>query len=216
MLIGLVGFQGSGKNTVAKILEEEYNFKQVSFASKLKDIVAILFNWPRDLLEGITEESRIFRETKDDYWSDVFKIDITPRYVLKYIGTDTLRQYLHDDIWIHALFADLDFSENIVISDVRFRNEILAIRNKDGVIVRICRGDDPIWVNTLSQILEPDERDNYMMPFGIHKSEYDWILPSYDTTIYNDREVDDLRLLVKSCLDDLKLKLDTSAKWSKT
>jgi hypothetical protein len=70
MIIGLCGAQGSGKDTVANILISEYGFVKLTFASTLKDVVAILFSWPRDLLEGLTEESRLWRETVDDFWSE--------------------------------------------------------------------------------------------------------------------------------------------------
>ena len=46
MIIGLCGAQGSGKDTVANILIAEYGFIKLTFASTLKDVVAILFSWP--------------------------------------------------------------------------------------------------------------------------------------------------------------------------
>ena len=59
MIIGLCGAQGSGKDTVANILVSKYGFVRISFATALKDVVAILFSWPREMLEGDTPESRI-------------------------------------------------------------------------------------------------------------------------------------------------------------
>ena len=58
MIIGICGLIGSGKGTVADILEQEHGFIKVSFADSLKDAVAAVFGWPRSLLEGDTEESR--------------------------------------------------------------------------------------------------------------------------------------------------------------
>ena len=62
MIIGLLGFAGSGKGTVADILVSK-GFKKESFADPVKDAVAAIFGWERSLLEGDTDESRIFRET---------------------------------------------------------------------------------------------------------------------------------------------------------
>lgn len=59
IIIGLCGAQGAGKDTVGEILINEYGFHKLSFASALKDMLAALFSWPRELLEGDTEESRI-------------------------------------------------------------------------------------------------------------------------------------------------------------
>ena len=69
MIVGVCGLIGSGKGTVADILVEEYDFKKISFADSLKDAVAVLFKWPRHLLEGDTEESRFWREQPDEFWS---------------------------------------------------------------------------------------------------------------------------------------------------
>jgi hypothetical protein len=66
MVIGLVGFLGSGKGTVADTLKL-YNFIPESFSNPLKDAVAIIFGWDRSLLEGDTKESREFRETVDEF-----------------------------------------------------------------------------------------------------------------------------------------------------
>ena len=62
MIIGLSGNIGSGKDTIANYLVDKYNFRKVSFASKLKDIVSILYDWDRIMLEGNTPESREWRE----------------------------------------------------------------------------------------------------------------------------------------------------------
>ena len=57
MIIGLVGWIGSGKNTVADILATQHEYKRDSFAAPLKDAVSNIFNWPRDILEGDTAVS---------------------------------------------------------------------------------------------------------------------------------------------------------------
>ena len=69
MIIGIAGFQGSGKDTIADYLQNIYGFKRDSFASTLKDAVAAVFGWNRELLEGRTTESRQWRETVDPWWA---------------------------------------------------------------------------------------------------------------------------------------------------
>ena len=66
MIIGICGLIGSGKGTVADILVEEHKFEKISFADKLKDGVATVFNWDRSMLEGDTKESREWREKVDE------------------------------------------------------------------------------------------------------------------------------------------------------
>ena len=68
ILIGVVGFMGSGKDTVADMLIER-GFIKDSFARTLKDAASALFGWDRDMLNGTTNESRKGREQPDPYWA---------------------------------------------------------------------------------------------------------------------------------------------------
>ena len=78
MLIGLVGLIGSGKDTVADRLVQKHGFQRDSFAKSLKDAVASIFGWDREMLEGQTKESRQWREQPDKFWSEKFNKEITP------------------------------------------------------------------------------------------------------------------------------------------
>ena len=61
-IISLSGLQGSGKDTVADMLCERYGYKRISFAATLKDAVAAVFGWDREMLEGRTAGARAQRE----------------------------------------------------------------------------------------------------------------------------------------------------------
>ncbi len=103
MIIGVTGFIGSGKDTIADYLTTFHGFKRVSFAASLKDAVSAVFGWDRELLEGSTKSSREWREQKDVWWSERLKMEITPRWVLQYWGTDVLRNHFHTDIWVASV-----------------------------------------------------------------------------------------------------------------
>ena len=77
MIIGICGLIGSGKGSVADILVENHNFEKLSFADKLKDGVASVFSWDRDMLEGDTDRSRIWRE-KEDEFRLLNRVSVTP------------------------------------------------------------------------------------------------------------------------------------------
>lgn len=79
VIIGLYGSIGSGKDTVASLLVNKYNFVQLSFGKRLKETVDTLFNWQYNLISGDTMESREWREQKDDLWSQLLRTDITTR-----------------------------------------------------------------------------------------------------------------------------------------
>ena len=51
MILGVTGLIGSGKDTIADYLVTEHGFKRVSFAASLKDAVAAVFGWDREMLE---------------------------------------------------------------------------------------------------------------------------------------------------------------------
>ena len=94
MIIGLVGWIGSGKNTVADILATQHSYKKDSFAAPLKDATANIFNWPRKTLEGDTDHSRHFRECVDPYWANKLQIkNFTPRLALQIVGTELFREH---------------------------------------------------------------------------------------------------------------------------
>jgi len=143
MIIGICGLIGSGKGTVADILVEQ-GFKKVSFADKLKDGVSTIFGWDRAMLEGDTDESRQWREQRDDFWSNETEMEVTPRLVLQLFGTDCMRNGFDEGIWVSTLKKHLlDNPGNYVIPDVRFANEQQMIRDIGGEIWWTKRGDNP-------------------------------------------------------------------------
>ena len=81
-LVGLCGFAGSGKSTVAQYLVREHGYTRISFAAAVKDITAILFQWDRASLEGTTPETREWRMQPDPFWSERFGEGWTPRKAL--------------------------------------------------------------------------------------------------------------------------------------
>lgn len=188
MIIGLCGLIGSGKNTVAEHLMEEYDFVGVSFAETLKDAASCIFGWDRDMLEGATASDRQQRETKDEWWSNRLGFDVTPRYMLQYLGTEVMRGHLHNDIWVLATENRLLEMQknypimNFVISDVRFPNEVAMIKRFGGHVWHVRRGELPDWFGK-----NPDH---------IHSSETAWNNTQFDSVIYNDGTIDDLKLVI--------------------
>ena len=199
-IIGIVGFIGSGKDTVADYLVNFHGYKRESFANSLKDAVSQVFGWPRELLEGRTKESREWRETRDEWWSKRLKQDITPRYVLQYWGTEVVRKGFHDDMWVASLEHRLLNSQNdIVITDCRFPNEIKAIRSAGGRVIRIKRGPEPAWFDDARSMNKGPSRNmswalskHNIEELGIHASETAWVGQKFDATLNNDGSLDEL------------------------
>lgn len=194
MIIGICGLIGGGKGTVGDILVEQYGFKKLSFADKLKDAVADMFDWDRELLEGVTDKSREWREQRDDFWSKETGRKITPRLVLQEFGTDCMRKGFYDGIWVSMVKREImqNPNTNYVIPDVRFPNEGLMINALGGNVWRVRRGDDPVWLRMYEDIgVEPKE---------VHQSEYMWCSIDHSAIIDNDKTMDYLKNLVASHL----------------
>ena len=192
MIIGLCGLIGSGKNTVAEHLMKTHDYVGVSFAETLKDAAACIFGWDREMLEGATSEARDERELKDEWWSERLGFDVSPRYMLQFMGTEVMRNNLHTDIW--ALATEKRILEmqqhypmlNFVISDVRFPNEVAMIRRLNGKICHVRRGELPEWFG--------------QNPEHIHASETAWNNEFFDATIYNDGTIEELKTTIDNLL----------------
>jgi len=197
MIIGICGLIGSGKGTVADVLVDQ-GFTKVSFADKLKDGVSTIFGWDRAMLEGDTDESRQWREQRDDFWSAETGMEVTPRLVLQLFGTDCLRNGFHDGVWVSLLKKHmLDNPGNYVVPDVRFRNEQNMIRELGGEVWRVQRGDLPWWYG--SAMLDNRNNTNILMKdVDVHPSEWKWIDTNdkFDCTIYNEGTINELQDLV--------------------
>jgi hypothetical protein len=209
MILGVTGLIGSGKDTVADYLCTFHGFKRVSFAASLKDAVSAVFGWDRELLEGSTKTSREWREQKDVWWSDRLGMDITPRWVLQYMGTDVLRNHFHKDIWVASVENKLRQSkDNIVITDCRFSNEVIALKNVGGTTMRVVRGKQPEWyeaaisynkgeVGNMSWSLSKAKLDK----LNVHASEYSSVGLNYDYYIDNNGTIDELHSQLKSIVN---------------
>jgi hypothetical protein len=206
MLIGIVGFIGSGKGTVGDILERKGYVKD-SFAKPLKDAVSCMFGWPRELLEGDSEVSRNWREEPDHYWSEKFGRQFTPREALQLMGTEAGRNVFHQDLWVISLLNRAK-GKDVVVTDVRFKNEIDYIQQNGGRVIRIIRGPEPEWYQTALEVntlhCSQYKRKHFELQDEVHRSEWDWIGSKFDYTILNNGSIQDLGNAIEAMLQSLK------------
>jgi hypothetical protein len=192
MIIGICGLIGSGKGTVADILVDEYGFQKISFADKLKDAVAVMFNWDRALLEGDTVESRLWREQTDHFWTEETGRIVTPRIVLQEFGTECMRNGFYDGIWVSIVKQQLinNPDTNFVIPDTRFPNEVNMLQDIGGKVWWVRRGELPDWFVAY--------RDNNLQPTDIHPSEWAWGQTNFNSIINNQTTLENLQILVQN------------------
>jgi hypothetical protein len=209
MIVGISGFIGCGKSTVAQWLTNDYNFRKDSFATSLKDACAMMFDWPRDMIEGDTKESREWREQVDTWWAGKLGIpNFSPRLALQLVGTDSLRNHFNEGIWFLTLENRVrkNPDQHVVISDVRFPNEIEFIKNQGGILLKVNRGPAPVWYETAlmankgNSIAKKIMTDTYSQA---HFSEWAWVGSKYDYELNNDGTLEDLEMQVKDIVKDV-------------
>ena len=146
MIIGISGKAGSGKDTAAKMLEVLYANPDISYEDfanrKYKNFVDIQVMHFADILKetvqalfGIGEWETGTQEGKKVTISWIGK---TVRELLQEVGQG-LRDAIDPNLWIKALFANTEDWSNYIIADVRYPNELEAIKERDGVLIRIDR-----------------------------------------------------------------------------
>lgn len=209
-IIALAGRAGSGKNTVAKLL----NAHEVSFAEPLKRFCQEVFAFTDAQVWGPSEE----RNKPDRRYPRVFAcrcssgVDIhgqrwvvtpmvacgdcagtgtvtqhlTPREALQTLGTEWGRA-MYENVWAElgvrrALAAPADL---VMITDCRFTNEAKAVRDAGGEVWRIVRPGAGLAGGA-----------------GLHPSEVEQesreFLALVTRTIENTGTLDDLRRAVQS------------------
>lgn len=200
-ILGIAGLKGSGKDTIGDIIcKNKSNWVKMSFADTLKDIVSILFGWDRDMVEGSTHQSREWREIPDKFWSEKLSVEWTPRKALQYLGTELFRNHLNQNIWVDSLEKKIENTDkSVVITDVRFENEMEMIRKLGGKIWRVERGVLPEWFKKVESWNVDKENLKYDIPYfvteikNIHESEWRWIgVDKPDKIIYNNGTIEDL------------------------
>lgn len=208
-LVAINGTIGSGKDTFSQVFIDN-GFYRVSFAETLKDAVAAIFGWDREMLEGTTDEARKIREQPDEYWSSKLGRDITPRWVLQNLGTDVLRRHFHDNIWVFAAENKIRNlpHERVIITDCRFPNELKMIRDNAGTIIEVQR-ILPSWYHTAFKynLLVESGIEGLVLPSemeGVHSSEYGWVgINRPDYIVENNSTIDSLHSQAYTILSNI-------------
>ena len=123
MIIALFGPPGAGKDTIGKILVEQYAYRRVAFADKVRELAY-------ELNPHIFHYGEPLQSLVDKHGWEVAKRDFGEvRFWLECVG-DGCREVLGPDVWINAAFGtNLFDDDDIVVTDVRKRNEVDWILN---------------------------------------------------------------------------------------
>lgn len=209
MIIGINGKIGVGKDTVGEIIQKlcatnngpEFEIKK--FAGKLKQIASLLTGIPVEKFED-----QEFKKTLlGPEWGTVnknvlnsipafedvqFNHLMSVRELLQKLGTEAMRDGLHTNVWVNALFADYTSTDsNWIITDMRFPNEMEAIVARSGITIRVMRSFNHKMGSKETGTLD-------LTP--LHPSETALDDAEFDYEIINDGEIVDLIEKVKEIL----------------
>lgn len=137
MIIGLAGYAQSGKSTVANILAEQYGFQRLAFADGIRRCLFAL-NPVVPTEDGVVRLQDLVTQRG---WEDAKVSFPEVRRLLQVFGTEVGRELFDEDVWVQELFKAMGSigSADYVIADVRFPNEVGAIRSAGGEVWRIVR-----------------------------------------------------------------------------
>jgi len=180
MIISLSGYAKSGKDTAAEIIALNYSqFKIKKFSGKLKQVASILTGIPAELFEN--------QNVKDRYISGW---DMTARELLQRLGTDAVRDNLHQDAWVMSLFADYHQNDSWIITDCRFPNEYDYVKKFGGVTIKIVRyGVDAVNSHTSETALDSYEFDEVIYNNGSITEFREKVIEVINKYINNDSDI---------------------------
>lgn len=233
MIIGISGRIGSGKDTIGEIIQglsitnggREFEIKK--FAGKLKTTASLLTGIPVEKFEDQEFKKTLLGSEwgtvrpnplnavpvfKDVQFNELMSV----RELLQRIGTEAMRDNLHENVWVNALFADYKLTNNCqqhadglfytdehgenevipeypnwIITDMRFPNELEAVKERRGVTIRVLRPHG--YTN-------PHTGEYKEMPLSYHPSEISLDDSKFDYEIINDGSIDDLIAKVRQIL----------------
>lgn len=213
------------------------------FADTLKDIVCMLIGCTREQLEDQEFKNK---ELGPEWWYyktpkgnisyeeyeklrplvfmewEVKLVKPTPRLLLQIIGTECIRDKVHPNAWVNALFADYRSNgiaekylasrgqlvlENIypnwIITDMRFPNEMEAVKSRGGITIRVnrpeycpnCPMEDLTSQDCGDCVVYQDE-----IYQGLHESETALDNAKFDYTIENNGTIEELMEKVRQIL----------------
>jgi len=184
-LIGLSGRKRVGKNLAAQYIRDILHKKdphlltgEAGFANGVKYVAAEALSINRVTFFEDESKEKLFRIGKDT--------ELTGREILQKVGTELFRVGMCDDFWVHRLMKVISDQPDffMVVTDVRFPNEVDVIEAAGGIVIRLNR-DTGLKDNHISETA----LDNY----------------SFKRSIYNNGTKEALRIALEDLIKTLDI-----------
>jgi hypothetical protein len=178
MIIGLTGYARSGKDTVANILVENYGYKRIAFADKIRELL-----YETNPQVGGNRLQHLI----STYGWEVAKSQPEVRHLLQSLGVGA-RKTFGDNHWIVEALKNITREGNYVITDVRFKNEAEWL--KDIYNAEIWRVTRP-GVKAINSHISETQLDDYKFDFTLHNEgtleELGWLVQTRMGSLKNDQ-----------------------------
>ncbi len=175
-IVAISGKLGSGKGEIVKVFQSLRKIEEKSFAYKLKQIAALLVNVDISLL--MTQDGK-------NIYIPIF--EMTLGEMIQKIGTESMRDNFDIEVWIKALFCDLNETDDYIISDCRFKNEAKKITDNNGILIRINRKNNTTALQSGRDLNHASEidLDDYKFDYVIENDgTYEELLEKIKTVYY--------------------------------
>lgn len=156
MILGISGKRGTGKSLLASYLVKNHGWREMPLARELKRRVRADFDLTVDQTDGV------LKEIIDPRYG------ITPRELMIRYGQ--FFRAIDEMFWVKQVFYHIDRipeGTNVVIPDVRFKNEARFITSKGGSLVRLERSKDLNVYKTELQDSSETDLDDYSFPLVV-------------------------------------------------
>lgn len=180
---------GAGKDAAADIICEALTAR--GFAPRREQFATPL----RECVEALTGVAVAESQTSGGKNRRLPGWDMSVGQMMQRLGTDAIRNHLRSDAWVLALFRRFGETETVVISDVRFPNEVEAVRRRQGVVINIIRPSAARGAGGQTAALAGRDPD--------HVSERALDGTEADHVVTNDGTLEDLRDRVLALVDRL-------------
>jgi hypothetical protein len=168
------------------VITSEYSRYEIKkFSGKLKDICALLIGCSVDDFESqdfkLKELPECWNKTSFVEVNGISKHveKMTVRKLLQTVGTEAMRDNLHNNVWVNALFADYDENDSWVITDMRFPNEMKAVEDRGGITIRVER-------TIIHKMMESNikvEVEEHSSERALDGAKFDYLISNNDTII---------------------------------
>lgn len=129
VVVGIAGLKYHGKDTAAKVLINNHGFQRVSFADGVKKVVSEMLHVPVEWLHDPAKKELLHEPSGK-----------TLREWMQLVGTEVGRN-IWAPVWIQWWRDEIAEKgyDRVVATDMRFPNELEAIRKLGGIAVRVIR-----------------------------------------------------------------------------